>query len=152
MKPASDKPSVVRIATGFVLTTLAISSVAGFSFVASIWILEAPVDDWRPGEILGGALLVSVFAAPIVFVGQFLLALPTLIMLRRTGLLASRQATVALGFCLGFPISGLLNGLLLGFEWPGIMQLALTGAVSGAIGGLVWWQLVEQYHFRSSDV
>jgi hypothetical protein len=142
---------LLRNSIGFLLTALVISLTAGLGLVLSIWILEAPVDGWRPGELLGGALLISIFAAPLVLVGQLLLALPVLIMVRRSGFLASSAATVALGGILGFFASGFLNGLWLS-SWPETFQVAQVGAVSGMAGGLIWWFLVERYFVRSSNV
>lgn len=93
---------------------------------------------------LGGAVLAWLFALPCgVVVG-----IPAVLVARRFGWIATRGRFLLFGVATGVLIWGASTTVLLtgGREVIEAMPWwLLFGGLTGGVGGLLWWQLVERY-------
>ena len=96
------------------------------------------------GIYFGGAVLAWLFVLPTGVV----IGIPAVLLARRFGLAATRTRFLLLGVGTGIVVWGASTTVLLTAGEEVIETMPwwlLFGALTGGLGGLLWWQLVERY-------
>jgi hypothetical protein len=148
----SKQPTALRQVTGFALTGVVISLAVGFGFVLFANLMGRPLDGWAPAVSFLGSLLVSFLALPFVFAGQTLLGIPALIAARRLNLMIHPAFAGGIGALTGALACGCLVIPLMHRDLADVATFLMLAAISGFIGGNVWWFTVERLYVWSWNV